>query len=64
MTHFQYKSREIAIFTTQNGDVWTWTFTVDGVRAAANRNPECCKTQEMAIARATEMALGLIDLEP
>jgi hypothetical protein len=56
MTRFQYKGRETEILTTKNGEVWTWTFIVDGVRAAANRNLECCKTQQMAIAKATKMA--------
>jgi len=63
MTRFEYKGREIEIFTIKNGDVWNWAFTVDGVRAAANRDPECCKTPEIATDRAREMACGLIDLE-
>jgi hypothetical protein len=61
MNRLEYKGRMIDIFTARNGRVWTWAFTVDGVRAGINKCPECCGTLDLAVEKAKEAAYELID---
>lgn len=63
MQRFEYKGRVVDVFTTRKGDTWTWALTIDGIKAAINRNPNCCTTSELAVAQAKDMACALIDLE-
>jgi hypothetical protein len=63
MERFDYKGRVVEIFTKRIENRWTWAFTVDGIRAAANRDQNCCESLEQAVANAREMASAMIDLE-
>ena len=48
MERLEYKGRVIEIFTTKIKGQWTWAFTVNGIRAAINRDPECCESSDLA----------------
>jgi len=63
MQRFEYKGRVVDVFTARKGNKWTWALTIDGIKVAVNRNPECCDTLDLAAANAGATARGLIDLE-
>ena len=63
MERVEYKGRVIEIFTTKIEDHWTWAFTVDGIRAAINRDPDCCESSDLAKVTAKAVAYALVDQE-